>query len=72
MTVLNEMDEIHLMAFQTRETIQKHRKEWYDHHLKDNASLMINLQSKKNYNMKFKMWLERLVGYKGIPWTKHH
>ena len=33
--VLNEMDEIHLMAFQTREAIQKHQKEWYDHHLKD-------------------------------------
>ena len=35
MMVLNEMDEIRLLAFQTRETIQKHRKEWYDRYLKD-------------------------------------
>ena len=35
MMVLNEMDEIRLMAFQTREAIQKRRKEWYDRHLKD-------------------------------------
>ena len=35
MMVLNEMDEICLMAFQTREAIQKHWKEWFDRHLKD-------------------------------------
>ena len=35
MMVLNEMDEIRLLAFQTREAIQKHRKEWYDHHSRD-------------------------------------
>ena len=33
--VLNKMDEIHLATFQARETIQKHHKEWYNHHLKD-------------------------------------
>ena len=35
MMVMNEMDEVHLLAFQTQEAIQKRRKEWYDRHLKD-------------------------------------
>ena len=39
MMVLNEMDEIHLLALQTREAIQKHRKKCYDHHLKDKKKM---------------------------------
>ena len=35
MMALNEIDEICLVAFQTREAIQKCHKEWYDRHLKD-------------------------------------
>ena len=33
--MVNEMDEVCLLAFQTREAIQNLHKEWYDHHLKN-------------------------------------